>query len=70
MIIDLIAEARFLRRTLSDEQRHTLVVRSEPFGDIIDDVTRQVRIKMPAQMSPNEWRIWAYALCQQVKRRR
>lgn len=60
---ELLSLARRLR-ALPADQRVMLVVRSMPFGDIIEDDTRRVHAEAHRC---HQWQKWAYRLCRLVK---
>jgi hypothetical protein len=52
-------------RELPADRRDVLVVRSMPFGDIIEDDTRKVHIARP---DCAKWQRLSYRLCRAAKR--
>lgn len=65
---DLLQLVRRLR-SLPRDRRMMLVVRSMPFGDIIEDDTRRVHFDCPADCR-GKWveDRWAYRICALAKR--
>lgn len=60
---ELLRQVRGLR-SLPADRRQMLVVRSMPFGDIIEDDTRRVHVV--AQNCPR-WRDLSYRICERAK---